>query len=329
GHQYHRTGRWALAAETFDVLVRQHAEHPLTPAACVWLIQYWSSGEAARREQHDQAAAADRPQRALEYGKLLEAIDMSLAGGAAAGFPLAVAYRNQGNTRQAERFYLGWQRSRSNDVWRACAEGERWLATPVSPPPKSTLRCVPTDAKPRLDGKLDDPLWAGAQRCELHSLLADDADWPAMAMAAYDAEFLYLAVECRKAPDVDYAGNTEPRPRDPDLSSQDRVDFYIDLDRDWATAYRLTIDHRGWAAEDCWRDSTWDPQWFVAAGGTDDSWTAEAAIPLTELTVSPPAPRSAWSIGIQRTVPGVGFQSWTLPAGVDVKPEGFGYLLFE
>lgn len=329
GQQYHGTGRWTLAAETFDLLVRRHPDHPLTPAASVWLIQYWSSGEAAWRDQHDQAAGAERPKRAIEYGKLLETRDMALAGGAAVGFPLAVAYRNQGNSRQAERFYLGWQRSRSHDLWWACAEGERWLNNPVSQPPKPTLHCSPTDIKPRLDGQLDDLVWTTAQRCELHSVLNDDADWPATAMVAYDTEFLYVAVDCRKAAGVDYAGSGEPRPRDPDLSAHDRIDVFIDLDRDWATAYRLSFDHRGWAGEDCWRDITWNPQWFVAAADTDEKWTVEAAIPLAELTGAAPSAHAAWAIGIQRIVPGVGLQSWTLPAAITVKPEGFGYLLFQ
>jgi len=329
GQQYHRTGRWSLAAETFDLLVRRHPVHPLSPAACVWLVQYWSSGEAARREQHDQTAGAERPKRAIECGKLLEGRDMALASSAAVAFPLAVAYRNQGNSRQAERLYLGWQRSRSHDVWWACAEGERWLSNPVTPPPKPALRCARTDVKPRLDGKLDDSAWAGAAHCELHSVLADDADWPAAAMVAYDDEFLYLAVDCRKPAGVEYSSSSEPRPRDADLSAHDRVDFYIDLDRDWATSYRLTFDHRGWTGEACWGDATWDPQWFVAAAGTDASWSVEAAILLSELTAVAPSAQTAWAFGVQRTVPGVGFQSWTHPAAVEVKPEGFGYLLFQ
>ena len=42
----------------------------------------------------------------------------------------------------------------------------------------------------------------------------------------------------------------------------------------------------------------------------------------------PPKPNNVWAIGIQRIVPGVGFQSWNRPAAIDVMPEGFGYLLF-
>jgi hypothetical protein len=148
-------------------------------------------------------------------------------------------------------------------------------------------------------------------------------------MLAYDDEFLYLAINCRQAPGADYPAAEGPRPRDPDLRSRDRVEVLLDLDRDYATYYRLSIDHRGWPAEDCWGDSTWNPTWFVAAGTAEGTWTAEAAIPLDQLTGRYPRSQDVWALGIQRTVPGVGFQSWSTPAAATVMPEGFGYLIFE
>ena len=88
-----------------------------------------------------------------------------------------------------------------------------------------------------------------------------------------------------------------PRPtprdwRDADLSAEDRVDLFLDLDRDFATVYRLTIDHRGWTGESCWNDATWNPTWFVANRSEDGAWTAEAAIPFAELAPQPGRPPS-------------------------------------
>ncbi len=148
-------------------------------------------------------------------------------------------------------------------------------------------------------------------------------------MTAHDGEFLYVAVQCRRAPGVKYEESDAPRTHDADLQGQDRVSLLIDLDRDFATYYRLTIDHRGWTGDDCWGDATWNPTWFVAAKTTDANWTAEAAIPLDQLTGRYPKTGHIWAIGIQRTVPAVGFQSWTKPASTTVMPEGFGYLIFD
>ncbi len=65
------------------------------------------------------------------------------------------------------------------------------------------------------------------------------------------------------------------------------------------------------------------------AGGRKDGWTVEAAIPLVELIGHAPQPHDTWAVGIQRTTPGVGFQSWTTPAAVTVLPDGFGYMAFQ
>ena len=215
------------------------------------------------------------------------------------------------------------------DAWWSCARGEQWLAQPKGVPPKPILNCAAAAQKPLLDGRLDDEVWQRAKQAKLQNPRGGDSDRPAVAMTAHDGEFLYLAVRCRKAPGIKYDTTDKPRPRDPDLSKHDRVDFFIDLDRDYVTYYRLSIDHRGWTGEGCWGDSSWDPTWFVAAATEDDDWTAEAAIPLEQLTARFPNSQAVWGIGVQRTIPGVGFQSWSTPASTSVQPEGFGYLAFE
>ena len=380
--RYRHGGRWPLAAETFGVLIERYPDHPLAEAALVWLVHYWSSGEAAWRverasrvnEQRTAAAqvaghlsvisppsalgqvlpakgrtagerkfaqgqvltldntlAHDWPERAAALGKTLKQRSPATYAEPRVRFPLAAAHRKQGLAREAERYYLETTRTRGKDAWWACAAGERWLNDPQDLPPKATLRAH-SGTKPRLDGRLDDDLWKRAQRVVLHAPSADqeaDAESPAAAMLGYDGEFLYLAVECHKAPGERYAKSDGPRPRDPDLSGHDRVDFLIDLDRDWATYFRLSLDHRGWTGDACWDDASWDPQWFVAAGGDDKVWTAEAAIPLAELTGEPPRPKYVWAVGIQRTLPGGELQSWSAPAAATIVPEGFGYLIFD
>ncbi len=341
--QYRDSGRWDMAAETFELLLKEHPDHPLAAPAALWLVQHYASGEASWRTQSKQRHAVqqastlsidtsqqeDRPERAAELGKRIERTRPALFASPRLQFPLAVADRNRGFPRQAERFYLSRARGAEQDAWWACAQGEIWLAEPKGLPPKPVRHAALARAKPRLDGKLDDEVWQRAKASELESPQHDDADWPAAVLLAYDREFLYLAVNCRRAPGVQYEPATGPRTRDPDLSQQDRVEVYLDLDRDFVTYYRLCIDHRGHTGEGCWGDCTWDPAWFVAADGDQDAWTAEAAVPLEQLTGQFPSSGTVWALGIQRTVPGVGFQSWASPAAVEVIPEGFGYLIFD
>ncbi len=373
--EYHHTGRWSLAAESYTLLAAQSPEHPLAGEALVWLLHYWSSGEAALRMHRDtpQAARSDsafaattlrqvlpetepagspavrpvarieppnaadvarvlpgeRATQASEIGKRIMARDPALFEQPRVRFPLAVAHRKQGYPRQAERFYLATRRGRPHDSWWACAEGEHWLQEPQTMPPKPIWDCVVAAGKPRLDGNLDDPLWQQAKAVTLSSPLGDDASWPAVARMAYDQEYLYLAVSCREVPDYPYSDEHSPRSRDPDLSKQDRIELYLDIDRDWATAYRLVIDHRGWVAEDCWGDKTWNPTWYVAAHHGEGNWHVEVAIPWTQLTAEPPRHRDVWAVGVQRVVPGVGFQSWSKPAAPEAVMQGMGYLIFQ
>jgi photosystem II stability/assembly factor-like uncharacterized protein len=360
-------GRWQLAADTYQSLVDRHPNHPLAQSAQVWLVQYYASGEAAWRNRRQSSARGGEVSpaaplagvpaggvgpvrlaghvstqlvrgldgadagfaRASELGKQLERTQPELYARPELRFPLAAAHRKLGYQSQAARYFLSVRRSRPEDAWLANAQGERWLMERTGVSPKPLCVALSVKSKPHLDGMLDDACWRGATAIELTSPQEDDADWPAWAKLAYDQKFLYLAVHCGKASTAAYPTTDQIRPRDPDLSQHDRVDLLLDLDRDYATYYRFTVDHRGFAAESCWGDTTWNPDWYVARGGDASHWTAEAAIPLAELTGESPEAGHIWAVGLQRTAPRAGFQSWSRPAGVEVTPAGFGYLMFQ
>ena len=366
-HSYHQRGQWESAAQTFEMLARRFPNHALAGPAEQWLVQYYASGEAAWRtdarqqfvqqssdgsstsglvraahqtsspgesraadggseKEGELSASTASLQAALRWGQTLQSNYPLLAAEPSVGFSLAAAQRASG---AKTAFYQNLHRTRPHDAWWTCAAAEVWLDDRRGECPKSIWRCSTHAARPKLDGVLDDEVWKSAQRVELASAQHDDEQWPAVAMLAADQEFLYIAVTCREAAGVDYAKSSEPRQRDADLRRHDRVDLLLDIDRDYATYYHLTIDHRGWTADSCWGDATWNPAWFVAVHSQDGAWTAEAAIPWQELTRTPPTPKQVWAVGLQRTVPGAGFQSWTSPASTEIRPEGFGYLIFE
>jgi hypothetical protein len=305
-------------------------EQPTTPAlGALAQIRPEANQLAAREVRPPRAISTNHEQRAVLIGRFIEQRYTASFCEPTVQFPLAVALKASGLERQAEKIVQIFSRARPHDVWWACAAGEEWLKEPKGTPPKSICRAVACSSKPRLDGKLNDAVWQQAEAVELHSSGHDDGDWPAVALLAHDNEFLYLAINCRRAASTQPPPASGPRPRDPDLSASDRVEIYLDVDRDWVTAYRLVVDQRGWVAEDCWGDPTWNPSWFIAADQQGGSWTVEAAIPLSELSGVTPKAKDAWAFGLQRIVPGVGFQSWTMPAAVKACPEGFGYLIFE
>jgi len=346
--QYRRRGQWPLAAETLETLADRYPEHPLAGEALVWLVQYYASLEAAWRVQGadrktiqadgqpaasrlaiDHATAEDRPVRAAELAKRLQRTRPERFAEPEVGFPLAVADRMRGLPGEAQRFLMRQRRRTLHDAWWSCAAGEGWLTEPTGQPPKPITRCTRAAAKPKLDGRLDEPCWHRAKVASIGGEQAGQRPRPATLKLAYDDEFLYVACQAQQEPGVDYTATPGPRPRDAELSGRDRVELLLDIDRDYVSYYRLSIDHRGWTQEDCWGDRSWNPTWFVAAAADGTTWTIEAAIPLDQLTGRYPRAGDVWALGLQRLVPGVGFQSWNTPASPEIVPEGFGYLVFE
>ena len=145
---------------------------------------------------------------------------------------------------------------------------------------------------------------------------------------AYDTQYLYIGIRCPKHPGLEYPASGGPRPRDPDLAEQDRVEIFLDLDRDWTTYWHLVVDHRGWPGEACWGDRSWNPPWFVAAQADAHYWTVEAAIGLDQLTGFFPKTNSVWTIGLERIVPGVGIYTFPDVGNRPLQPGEFGLLIF-
>jgi hypothetical protein len=266
-------------------------------------------------------------EKAIEIARLVAQLRPNLVREPPLGVPLAAAYRRRGLANEADRYMLLLRQRGAADAWQQLAETERWLADPQNEPPTLPIwTCKRTSERPHLDGHLDEAFWqsvrpivAGAEeprRTELR--------------LAYDHEFLYLASH---APQPQTARGDEsyvtPRERDEDLAGHDRVHLAIDLDRDLTTYYELTLDHRGHVHEQAWHDPRWNPQWYVAHHGSETGWTIEAAIPLAELTSTPPQPRDVWCITAAHVAADGRTTAWHGPATPNPSPASFGLLIFD
>jgi photosystem II stability/assembly factor-like uncharacterized protein len=286
-----------------------------------------------------------RRERAIQIARYLETSNPELHAAMPARFPLAVAQRGLGYDKSAEQVYLDVRGKRADDAWWSAAHAERWLKEPSGAPPMPIWTARRAESRPLLDGRPDDPCWLAAREITLVDGSRPSGDAPARrgqrepvaveARISYDDEFLYLAVVCRKSPRVAYPASTgAPRPRDADLTSRDRVELSLDVDRDYTTYWRLSIDHRGWTAESCLGGSAWNPTWYVAASETDELWMVEAAIPLAELTETASLQGAVWAAGLVRVAPGDGAQRWSSrdssgAASFGDSPAKFGLLLFQ
>jgi photosystem II stability/assembly factor-like uncharacterized protein len=347
---YRTNGRLDLAADTYYSLARRYPDHPLAEPALLWLVHFYASSEVAhylsppsltniRQAALDETTPPsvalsrdDRLRRATQLAEYLKTSRAALYAEPAVRFAEVAAQRQLGFGNPAKRYFLTLRTLPENDPWRRCAETETWLATPAEvPPAKPIATCRLVTNRPHLDGKLDESFWQASDRLLLRS--SDRVQPPnepaAELRIAYDQQFLYLAICCDKIPGTQYPSDDRPRPRDAALAQFDRVVLRLDIDRDFTTAFELTIDSRGWPHDACWGDSHWNPTWYVAASSDEATWTIEAAIPFAELVAEPPAARHAWAIAVSRTIPRVGYQSWTGDATEAPSPAQFGILLFE
>jgi len=145
----------------------------------------------------------------------------------------------------------------------------------------------------------------------------------------HDESYLYLAAECQKHPEIDYAPTRRPRPRDANLRNFDRIDVRIDINRDYTSSWHIEIDHRGWTAESVFGDRGWNPTYFVASRADDTHWTIEVAIPLDELGPEPYRKGTHWAVEVRRLIPEYGLQSQVHSAGLASAAGINGLMLIE
>ena len=244
--------------------------------------------------------------------------------------PLAALYRQQQLGTDAAQCYHFVNAGGDKTPWQQTAMTELWLDQMAGVPPKSIYPLRATKP-PKLDGLLSDECW---QQSEEMALVTDQVEGPlqerAFVLMCHDRDFLYFAGVC---PRVAGAPKTLPdhkgRSYDADLGDHDRVTLMLDVDRDYVTYYRITIDQRGWTNDDLWGDMSWNPKYYVAAEGDEATWRFEVAIPWKELVPSAPAPDTIWAASVVRTVPAHGVQSWTTPVTSRPRMETGGLLKIE
>lgn len=294
-----------------------------------------SSGQLQIGPEENWRAGAVRNwhRQAVNMARLIRAKAPALYTTPQIEFPLASLLRQRGALTSADQFYRRYRSAGVGDPWKQAALAELWLTQPANLPPRPVVLCRLAVDRPFLDGVLSDKCWLDADELPLRHVSETDPEsrlvYP-FGMLAYDSKFLYFAASIPRVPGTRADGPVcEGRDHDADLSPFDRISLYLDLDRDYATYYALHIDQRGWTAESCWEDAAWNPQWYVAADADETHWRVEIAIPMEELAARPPTRHAVWAVGLVRTVPTVGLQSWTHPAGTKPRPESFGLVRFD
>src|SRR5262249_46029145 len=145
-------------------------------------------------------------------------------------FCLQAARRNLGDFAGAQEWYTRFKAQNRAGPWHDAAAAELWLTNRSGPPPKPVVLSRLTDAKPFLDGKLDDASGQGLKPLVLRDAAGETAqDHATEAWFAHDEQYLYIALRC-KHPAGQHVPPVKVRPRDADLRGFDRVSILLDLD---------------------------------------------------------------------------------------------------
>jgi hypothetical protein len=171
-------------------------------------------------------------------------------------------------------------------------------------------------ARPEIDGRVDDAIWADAQ-----PFSGFVQQWPDEGAAAterteirflLDRDTLYIGVICYDAnPGAIVVSQSR---RDADLDDTDSIQILLDTFNDGQNAFIFGTNPFGieFDAQVMAEGQTgqggrggfnvnWDADWIVRAGMTERGWEAEFAIPLRTLRYNPGQERT-WGVNAQRNI---------------------------
>ena len=223
-------------------------------------------------------------------------------------------------------------------------------------PPLARHTCVRASGPIRVDGKLDEPAWAEAGRAALAHCFVTRQGVPPLATTArllWDDANLYVAFECE---DTDAFGREASR--DSELWEEEVVEVYVDPEGDGKDYLEFEVNPRNAIIDlkipsaeqvkgkNYMRFRTWNAEgWKTAVqvngtvdnrDDTDRGWTAEMAIPLSDLAQAdalPPRPGATWRVQLYRIerAKSLGdkpmFAAWS-PTEKFHDPTRFGLLVF-
>jgi hypothetical protein len=197
--------------------------------------------------------------------------------------------------------------------WSAFGVAIVWAASALSQPlagdpgAAKTVRIVRLEGAVRVDGVLDEPVWASAALVEdLHQLEPVEYAQPSQRSEIrlfFDDEALYVAARLW---DTDAERITAQVLRQGEgLSSEDRFAVILDPYLDRRNGYRFQVNPNGVRWDALYQDTTslesnWDGIWLGAATRDGEGWTAEMAIPFKTLSFNSNV--EEWGINFERTI---------------------------
>ena len=164
------------------------------------------------------------------------------------------------------------------------------------------------DTPPVIDGDLSDGVWEQAEIADnfyrVEGAHGVPAELGTKAMVMYDENTLYVGLHCDE-PNMKALRETQTR-RDAPVWRDDTVQVLLDTYHDQRNCYVLAVNTLGTQMDakisnESNFDQAWDANWEAKIQKNGNHWTAEMAIPFSELRFDPEA--TTWGINFVRPHP--------------------------
>ncbi len=169
------------------------------------------------------------------------------------------------------------------------------------------MRATRAPSPMRIDGKLDEPAYAGvrpiADFIQMEPAGGQPASEKTEVWVFFDDRNFYVTMRAWESrPDLMVAN--EMRRDSNNIRMGDCIGFSLDTFRDGRNAYQFEVNPLGartdgQSANERQYNSDWNPVWDLAVGEFEGGWTVEAAIPFKSLRYQPGAAQT-WGFNARR-----------------------------
>ncbi len=195
---------------------------------------------------------------------------------------------------------------------------------------------------PRIDGRLDEPLWAAAAQADTFYQFSNRhnaamaSDLRTQLLVGYTSEALFIGFRgFDDRPDSLVVGD---HGRDGEIWWDDMVELFIDADLDRRDYVHAGVNTVGVVSDRFLsrgdrritdEERAWDADGEAAAHVGDDLWSLEYRLEFGQPQLQRPKPGTVWGFNFSRTFRGREYAQWVRTFGISAhNPDDFGALLF-
>ncbi|MFA4044667.1 MAG: hypothetical protein HZRFUVUK_001464 [Candidatus Fervidibacterota bacterium] len=162
---------------------------------------------------------------------------------------------------------------------------------------------IPTvDEAPKVDGRIDEPIWATAACAsgfrQVFPYLGEPASRETKVLALATKDALCFAFICAIG-DKNKLHAYETR-YDASMKRDERVTISLDTMHTHERTFDFTVNARGAKADSRFGNERWDGRWEAGVTVSDNEWVAEIVIPFSTLTYDPKV--NSWGVNFWRYI---------------------------